>query len=159
MSPVRGKASARKLFGFLDGLEADGDTQLEAACRAHALRKRNPGVTVIISDLLDEGGYAEGLKRLVSARSELYVIQVLAPEERDPNLSGDLKLIDCETGHAVEISVSHALLRQYAENRDRFVDGVRDWCLARNAGHFLVGSDTPLEELTLEILRRGGMLK
>jgi uncharacterized protein (DUF58 family) len=159
LSPVRGKANVQKLFAFLEGIEAGGGTTLDGGARDHLLRTRTRGVTLLLTDALDPEGYEGAIKRLAAARADLHVVQVLAPEELDPRLSGDLKLVDSETGAAVEISVTPALLRRYAKNRDAFVTGLRDFCRARGVGHYLVSSATPLEELTLEVLRHGGLLR
>ncbi|HIJ65282.1 MAG TPA: DUF58 domain-containing protein, partial [Candidatus Hydrogenedentes bacterium] len=88
-----------------------------------------------------------------------YAIQVLAPEELDPELAGDLKLLDCETDTFCEISVSRALLKRYEQNRDGFFDAIRRYCVARGIGHFVVSSAAPIEQLTLDVLRKGAMLK
>ena len=95
----------------------------------------------------------------MQSRSDLYAIHVLAPEEIEPDISGDLKLLDSETKALAEISVSGALLKRYKENRDGFCAAIRQFCLARGIGHFLVSSAAPIEQLTLEVLRKGGMLR
>ena len=159
LAPMRGKASARKLFNFFEAAETAGATDLTAGCKSYTLHNRAKGLTLFISDLFDEAGFEEGLKQLRSVSPDLFVIQVLAPEELDPRLTGDLKLIDSETLASAEISVSHALLKRYAKQRDEFVAGVRDFCHRRGIAHFLVSSDTSVEDLTLHLLRRGGMFQ
>ncbi len=159
MAPIVGKASARKLFRFLGTFTGDGGTHLDEACRMYTVRNRSKGVALIISDFYDEAGFEGPLKRLLVSGSDVYVIHVLAPEELEPELSGDLKLVDSETNAFTEISVSHALLRQYNQNRDAFVERIRSYCLARGSAYFLVSSATPIETLTLDILRKGRMLK
>ena len=159
LAPLRGQASARRLFAFLETLEARGGTQLASACRAHVIRNRAKGVALFISDFFDETGFEEALRQLAASGSEIYAVQVLAPEEIEPELSGDLKLIDSETQAFAEISVSHALIKRYHKNRDAFVERVRQYCVSRGIAHFLVSSATPIEHLTLDILRKGGMLR
>lgn len=51
---------------------------------------------IVISDFMDKGGYADGIRYLLSRQLDLYAIQVLSPEEIDPPLVGDLKLRDVE---------------------------------------------------------------
>lgn len=159
LAPVRGKASAMKLFTFLQGLGAGGGTQLEQQTRSYMLRNRAKGIALLISDFFDESGYEGPIRRLTQSGSDAYAIHVMAPEEIDPSLSGDLKLVDSETKAFAEISVSRALLKKYKENRDGFCDEVRRFCLARGVGHYVVSSDTSVEELTIDVLRRGGLVK
>lgn len=159
LTPVRGKASANKMFAFLQDTRAEGSTNLDEAFRAYALRQRSRGVYVIISDFLDENGYENSLKRLCATRSDVYVVQVLAPEEIEPELTGDLKLIDSESEQATEVSVSRALLKRYYQNRDAFIEQLREFCLGRGMSHHLVSSHTPVENVLLDVLRRGGLLR
>ena len=159
LPPLRGKASAGKLFAFLQQVEAEGPTRLEGACKTHFLRHRAKGVAVMISDFFDPEGFEAGLRRLALSGSDAYAIQVLAPEEYAPEVSGDIKLLDCETGAAVEVTVTPALLKRYQERREEFCDSMREFCLRRGIGYFLTTSDAPVDRLILEIFRRGGMIK
>lgn len=158
LEPCRGRAAVRKFFAFMEGLQARGGTQLDAACRALAARQPKKGVTMIISDFFDESGF-EGPLRQLTQCGEVYAIQVLAPEELDPRLSGDLKLIDAETGGFAEISVTGALLDAYQQRREEFTGAIRQYCNARGMGHFLVSSATPVDSFVLDTLRRGGVLR
>jgi uncharacterized protein (DUF58 family) len=159
LPPIRGKGQAGRLFAFLRSVAPEGPTALDAAGRAHFLRHRGKGVAVLISDFFDPAGFEDGLRRLALSGSRAYALHVLAPEEYEPEVSGDIKLVDCETGAEVEVTVSPALLRRYRRRREEYCESVRKFCAGRGIGYFLVTSDTPVERLTLEILRRGGMLR
>jgi uncharacterized protein (DUF58 family) len=159
MRPCRGRASVAKMFSFIESIEGEGGTNLESACRSYILRNRAKGTAVIISDFFDQDGFEGCLRRLTMSGSDVYAIHVLAPEEIDPQLAGDLKLLDSETNGFVEISASRALLKRYKDNRDGFCEAIRRFCVARGIGHFIVSSDTSIEQLTLDMLRKGGMLR
>ena len=59
------------------------------------LRWPRPGLTVVISDcLVDEAGWTPALAGVRARRQEPVLWQVLAPDEEDPAISGDLKLVD-----------------------------------------------------------------
>lgn len=158
INPCRGKASVRKLFSFIESIEAGGGTRLEGSCRSYLARNRTKGVAVLISDFFDDSGFEGCFRQLNQAGSDLYAIHVLAPEEISPLLTGDLKLIDSETEAFAEISVSRALLKRYTSNRDGFCESVRSYCTARGIGHVTASSDSSIEELTLDLLRKGGMV-
>ncbi len=51
---------------------------------------------LLITDLMDKAGYESALRYLVSQQMDVYVIQVLSVEEIDPDIKGDLKLLDCD---------------------------------------------------------------
>lgn len=159
LPPCRGRASAHKLFSFLESIEPEGGTELEAACRTYVTRNRSRGVALLLTDFFDEAGYEGALRRLMQSGSDLYVVHVLAPDEIDPPISGDLKLVDSETHAFTEISVSRALLKRYKSNLEGFCDAIRRFCLARDIVYIPAATNMPIEQLTLDVLRRGGMLR
>ncbi|MBM3502223.1 MAG: DUF58 domain-containing protein, partial [Armatimonadetes bacterium] len=116
---VRGRRHAGRLFDFLgragsagEGGEARG-TDLTEALREFAIRTPNRGVAVILSDFLDRDGYERAIQTLVSCHFDVNAVQVLTPEEVAPDLAGDLRLVDAETGDRREITVTGALLSAY----------------------------------------------
>ena len=155
----RGRGNARKLFAFLEGIDADGPTRLEESCRSYLVRNRAKGVAVLLSDFLDPAGFEDCLRRLCMSGSDLYVIHVLSRDEVDPRISGDLRLVDSETETFTEISMSRALLRRYQQNLEGFRDALRRECLARDIGYVPAVSDTAFERITLDVLRQQGMVK
>src|SRR5512142_151188 len=111
--PSRGQASLTRLFDFLDGLEAGGETQLNLAMREYSIRPRRAGLVILISDLLTPEGYEAGLRQLLGRGHEATLVHVLSPDELDPPLAGDLQLVDCETSHAQDVSLDGGLRTQY----------------------------------------------
>ena len=59
---------------------------------------------VLITDLMYKTGYESALRMLLSQDMDLYVIHVLSPEEINPEITGDLKLVDSEDAD-VRVSV------------------------------------------------------
>lgn len=159
LEPVRGKANTNRLFTFLEAVRAEGKTALEHSCRSYVLRNRAKGVALLISDLMDPDGYEGCLRRLAQSGSDLYVLHVLSREEVDPPITGDLRLVDCETDAYTEISMSRALLKRYKENLDGYCEATRRACVARNIAYVPAVTDVPFERLTLDVLRKTGMLR
>jgi len=159
MQPCRGKSSSRRLFEFIRAIEAGGAVELEKFVKTYALRNRAKGVAVLISDFFDENGHEESLRRLLMSGSDCYAIHVLAPEEVEPPISGDLRLIDSETNGYTEISMSPALMKKYKENLEGFCGEIKRFCTARGIAYIPARTDTPVETLTMDVLRRGGLLR
>ena len=159
LAPCRGKASAHKLFAFLQSLSSGGGTSLEASCKSYVNRNRARGVALLFSDFFDEAGFDACLRRLQGSGSDCYAVHVLSPDEIDPPITGDLKLLDSETNAYTEISASRTLLDRYKKNLEGFCESIRKTCLARGMAYVPASTGVSVEQLTLDVLRRGGMLR
>jgi hypothetical protein len=84
---------------------------------------------------------------------------LLAPEEVEPELSGDLKLLDAETGAEVEITADYEMLARYKEGLADWQKEIRLFCGARGMHYAPVTTSLPFEELLFAWLRRQGVLK
>ena len=87
-----------RLLKFLQDQPTAGSTNLDAALRRYTLGPRRPGLLFLLSDLFSPAGYRDGLGLLQGRGYEVVVLHVLSPDEIDPPLAGDLRLIDAETG-------------------------------------------------------------
>ncbi len=169
--PHRGKRQALALFDFLqsltqkNGLAAGSAAALfdpAAALRAYAGARSaaasKPGSLVLLSDLMHDG-WVEGLRALVSRGFEVSVIHILAPEEVNPDLNGDFKLIDSEDASAVEITADYDLLARYKQNLAAWQEDLRRFCSARGVLYVPITTAMPLEELLFAWLERQGVLR
>jgi len=134
-------------------------TDFDSICRQLASMRIGKGIMIILSDFLFKEGYDSGLRRLIGRNYDLYVMQVLAPEELKPQLAGDLKLIDIEDADDAEISVSSALLKFYQRNVTAYCNELKDFCVRRGATYMLVKSSDAIEMLVLNYLQRIGLLR
>jgi uncharacterized protein (DUF58 family) len=153
VGPLRGRGCAPRFLGWLGGLPTGGGTDFVGALKALALRAAKPGVAVVISDFLAPD-YQAGLKALMQRRFDVTAIQVLAPEEMTPDLAGDLRLVDCETGETREISVTRSLLRGYQGRLAAFQDEFRRFCLRYRLNALDLTAADSFEDLALRALWR-----
>src|SRR5712691_4642607 len=98
MPALRGRRSLWRMLDFLQKIEPAGPSDLRQALRTFSLKSSGRGIVVLLSDLMDKGGYEEALRYLVARQMDIYVIQVLCQEEIEPEIVGDLKLTDVEDG-------------------------------------------------------------
>jgi uncharacterized protein (DUF58 family) len=157
--PLRGRASVPRLVDFLAGVAATESAGLADGVRRFCLDSHGKGVVVLVSDLLDKQGYEQALRYLVAHRVDAYVLHVLSPEELDPAVVGDLRLIDCEDGDAAEVTVTAPLLARYRRTVEAFTAGAQEFCGKRGVTYLLARSDDPVEELVTRALRKRGLLR
>ncbi len=159
MVGIRGRRLIHQVLGFLGDLGADGIGNMTGACKQFAIRHPQRGVCVLLSDFMDKTGYEAGLRYLIGRKYDLYVIQLLSPEEIDPTLTGDLRLRDVEDGDMAEITVSRALLNRYKQTLSAYCGGVRDFCTRRGGVYMFTSTAVPFDQLVLTYLRQRGLLK
>ena len=160
MGLSRGKSQFHKVLEFLRrSPEAEGATALLPSLRTFAARMKRRGLVFVISDFFDPAGYEEGLGILRYNNFDLHLIQVLEPSEINPTQTGDLRLIEAESGAAYEVTANEALLRQYRAEVARFLTGLNTFCTERGIGYAQALTDIPFEDLVLRVLRDSRIVK
>jgi uncharacterized protein (DUF58 family) len=159
MPAVRGRRSLWRLLDFLQKVEPAGPSDLRQAMRTFSLKSSGKGIVVLLSDLMDKGGFEEALRYLVARQMDIYVIQILSQEEIEPDVVGDLKLTDVEDGDVAEITVSGPLLRRYKQNLAAFRASIHEFCSRRGVTYLFTSNQVPFDRLVLTYLRQRGLVR
>ena len=156
---LRGRNYLPQMAEFLLDKPSEGPSNFDKACKQVVNMRSGRGIMVVLSDFMFKEGYETGLRRLISRQYDLYAIQVLSPQEIEPEFKGDLKLVDLEDGDVAEVTVSAALLKFYKRNLTGYCNGLKDFCTGRGARYMLANTADPVEGIVLNALRRGGLVK
>ncbi|HET9456021.1 MAG TPA: hypothetical protein VFO78_01670, partial [Candidatus Limnocylindrales bacterium] len=157
-TPLRGSGRVFRLLSNLSAIQpASGPTDLVAAARHAAAQLHGRGVVVLMSDLLDPAA-DRVIRELAATRSELIVLHVLSPDELDPPLEGDLRLVDSESGEGVDVTADLATLDAYRTRLAEWKQGLADLAARRRASYVDLASDVPLNDLIFAELRRRRVL-
>jgi uncharacterized protein (DUF58 family) len=153
--PRRGRASMRELLAVLERVAAGGGTRVEQAIDGLLRVHRGRGVLLVVSDFLTTGALQQPLD-LAFGRGLLPVgVQVLAAAECDPDLGGDVRLVDAEDGSTLDVANGAELLdlyRQHLAAQARELDRL----FQRHGGRFLrVRADDELPALLARLVREG----
>jgi len=159
MVGVRGRRLVAQVLDFLKQIEYAGRSNFTTVARRFALRHKGKGVVVVLGDFLDKAGYADGLRYLIGRDFDLYVVQVLSPQEIDPQLAGDLRLVDVEDGQTAEVTISRPLLEKYRATLTAYCRGLKDYCTRRGATYLFTSTRVPFDALVLSYLRQRGLLR
>ncbi len=157
--PFRGQQNSLRLLNFLENGTAVGITNLDISLKNYVLRGRRPGLLFLITDLLSPDGYKEGLNALQMRGYEVGLIHLLSPDEVEPPVTGDLKLIDIETGADAEITLDPTTLNLYRDRLQSWQTEIATYCGSRNIHYIPVITDAPWEKLVMQTLRGKGVLK
>ncbi len=151
---LRGSGRVFRLLANLSGIQPDqGATDLVASARHAAAMLPGRGVIVLISDLLDPGA-DRVIRELAATGSELIVLHALSPDELDPPLEGDLKLVDSESREGIDVTVDLATLDDYKARLAAWQESLADVAAKRRASYVPLSTDTPLADLVFAELRR-----
>jgi len=155
---MRGSGRVFRLLADLSAIApADGPTDLVAAARHAGAQLHGRGVVVLISDLLDPAA-DRIIRELAATGSELIVLHVLSPDELDPPMEGDLRLVDVETGDGIDVTVDLATLDAYRARLTAWKAGFADLAARRRASYVDLASDANLADLMFAELRRRRVL-
>src|SRR5262245_32316351 len=156
---ARGRRSLWRVLDFLQKIEPAGSSDLRKALRTFSLKSSGKGVVVLLGDLMDKGGYEDALRYLLARRMDIYVLHILAQEEIEPELIGDLKLIDAEDADEAEITVNAPLIKRYKDNLAAYRSGLHEFCTRRGINYLFTSNQVPFDRLVFTYLRQRGLLK
>ena len=156
---LRGRASLWKMLSYLDSVESGHNVSLYEGVKDFSVRNTGTGIAVLLTDMMDKEGYESALRMLIGRRMDVFVMHVLSPEEIDPPLRGDRKLIDIEDGDAAEITINNYVLQRYKETVQSFIGSIKTFCSKRSIVYIPVRTDTPVEDIVTRYLRKRGVVR
>jgi uncharacterized protein (DUF58 family) len=157
--PARGRGYGLAMLNYVGGLKATGLTDINTALKNYANRGGRPGLCFVVSDFFSPTGFLDGVNTLLGKGYEVGLIHILSPDEIDPPLGGDLRLVDVETGKTQEVTVDGGLRELYMKRFDEWRESIRADCLRRGVHYITVDTHTPWEKVILYNLRRLGAVK
>lgn len=153
-----GKKAFARMADWLEHRTFEGKADMAEAVRR--LPARGPGVTVLISDFLQEeltdrdgNAVSQMLRFLNYRRQKAVLLQVMAQEELHVELTGTRNLIDMEEKSVLRLTLDASGIRAYENALREFTDRLRRECAAAGAVYALCGTGTDFYELIFQDLR------
>jgi uncharacterized protein (DUF58 family) len=144
MRPRSGKRQLMTVANFLADLEPGGQTDFARSMKTFSTIRLRQGLVVIVSDFFDPSGLDSALAALKRLRHRVLLVQLVRGVDRDPEIRGDVRVVDCETSTAEDVTVSAAVLAKYRAAYDAFQDRLTKFALARSAGLLRLDADKPV---------------
>jgi hypothetical protein len=170
-----------ELMKHIDPLKADGRTNFDRILAEIDKQTASKGIIIFISDLMPQsnlppekegapdvvGGLPivprsiaeRGFIRFINRGFEVNLLNILSPEETDIPLNGWIKFRDSETNEIKPVFVSRAIKDSYSQELNKFTEEWSSFCLQHNIRYFYIKTDTPLETIVLDFLRKGGLVR
>lgn len=167
-----GKKVLPRMIDWLGQCSFEGKNDIGEAVRL--MQAKGPGVTIIISDFLQEAFLAgehegDGRNRKPSAQEQNAVekllrfldyrrqravfLHVLAGEELDVDLTGTRNLIDMEEGSTLRLTLDTASIRVYERALQSFIAHLRRECARTGAFYAVCSTETDFHHLIFQNLR------
>jgi uncharacterized protein (DUF58 family) len=153
-------SSQHHFFMMLPELEkivCSGETLLNSALKKIAAARQRRGIIFLISDFYSSDGF-EAIKLLASSGNELHCFHVLTAEEWDPQVRGELRMIDSENFAQAEVSISPQVIKKYRNRLNGFTEGIRKMAHQCGSSYHQLNTSTPLKEFLLQGLRQKGIV-
>jgi len=96
------------------------------------------------------------MNMLYSAGLEVWGLQVLSHSEINPEVQGDLRLVDCETGDTLDITNASELISVYNDQREWLQQQLDTMCRRRNGRFTAINTTDTLSEILFDTLCRKG---
>ena len=131
---------------YLRELRPGGKTNYFETARQYLSTYPQRGLTIVISDFLDDADCTHPLQYMADFGHELLLIQLWGEEDRCPAANGDVELIDAESGEHVRIALDDEALEAYTKAFDGHADDIRKLAM-RNGGRYAgLSTHMPIEE-------------
>lgn len=161
-----GKRALPRLVEWLSRCTFDGTTDISAAVRQ--LPAKGTGITVIISDFLQEEFVQDDAEATASAvtkllrflayrRQKSVLLHTLAGEELSVNMTGNLigtkNFIDMEDESTLRLTVDAASIRVYEKALGEFLGQLERTCAKNGAFYAVCSTEQDIYQLIFEDLR------
>lgn len=157
--PVRGRNFQVPLYQFLQRLQPQASLDFNQFLNDYAKHEPQPGLLFILSDLFHRDAYREGLRALIGRGYEVAVLHVLAPDELDPPLLGDLRLVDSENFLPQDVSLDQDMRQLYLQRVQQWQTDLSKQFRQQGIHYILARTDVGFERVILNDLRRLGLVR
>jgi len=156
---VTGRHRIVELARRLADLKPGGQFDFATSLATELLSIRRAGKVFIVSDfLMLLNSVTRGLGMFTAASMDLTAVQILGGRELNgQGLSGDVEVIDSESGERLRVSIGERERRQYRETMDRLTREIKSFCLKRGLHYSLYTTDQDFQQFFVRATRELGL--
>jgi uncharacterized protein (DUF58 family) len=160
LPPLRGQGNIEKVIQAVTKLKFDGLTDMKRCFEEFRPSKQRFGIIFIISDFFGQeiGSATEAVAHISAWPGENHFLQIVHPEERQPELEGELELTEVESGERRRFWLTRRDVQRYVETFDAFSENLSRECASHRIDFMQVSSQEVFEERFLDLLVRGSAL-
>lgn len=158
---MSGKHQLLRLATLLGECEQQQQTSLADVLQEFAGLPLRQGLVVVVSDFFDNQGIEPVIDALGLVRHRMLLVQLTQPWDSDPTLfpelSGDVRLQDCETAQFAELQVTPAVIAQYQAAYQAFNQQLSTMAQGRGAGLLRLNASEAVLPQLATLFGQGGL--
>lgn len=160
-SPFVATGGKKAIFGLSDWLDkCKFENSVDIMQAVKTLPAKGPGVTIIISDFLQESfldtkqeSARQILRFLKYRRQKPVFLQVLAGEEVNVSMTGTKNLIDMEDKSSLRLTLEASSIRVYEKALQEFMERLQKECVMNGAVYAMCNTNRDLYQMIFQDLR------
>lgn len=146
-----GKEAFYSAANMLSDIDFEGDTDLDASIKKCINPGYNDGLSVIISDFFTDSDWKSAVDYLVHLKRRVLVVQVLSPDELNPEYGGRLQLIDSESESEddyrnARMDIGRNAVKAYRKTLELYEKDMTSFCCSRNVDFLSISSADSIEK-------------
>jgi len=129
------------IINFIDNINPQNNTMLNYCISNIKNKNIGSGFSVIISDFFSDDGYEEAILHLIKYYQQITLVHLLSNEEINPNLHGNISLLDAENNEKQNIFIDENIIKQYKILLDDFKKELIIFCKKRGIMYKFISTD------------------
>jgi len=142
---------------FLDNVQFEGTTNMDKAIKLKRFGGR--GLTLILSDFFTQGSMEDLLKYLMFYKQDIVLVHILSPQELNPELQGQIRLKDSETGEMVDVDITSSFYDKYQQTLSNFKSSLKEMAKKYGGAYVAISSNDSLEKILFEDMITSQIIK
>ncbi|MCE9546479.1 MAG: DUF58 domain-containing protein [Planctomycetia bacterium] len=148
-----GRPQAGTWFDAVEATAVSAEFNLNESTNLLAKTAKPGDLVIVLSDLLMPDGFQEPLGTLRKRGCDLFVVQVLAPQDVEPDWLGGVQLHDVQTAGTLAADLDDEDLKHYREVAAEFCRDMRRYCDRAGLGMVQFRSDMALDTCVAQLIR------
>jgi hypothetical protein len=154
-----GVARSQPMFDWIGARKVADAGTLGPALRTASRHLAGRGLLMILSDWWAEDIESE-LGILAATGQEIWGLHIATRNELEPEVlgDGDVRFVDAESGHEVELALDRGTLERYGRSFEAWREQLQSEFTRMNGRYLLVPTDQPIDQIVLDDSRRLGLI-
>lgn len=154
--PASGRIKIPEMLRFIEDIKPGGDAPVNEGIESLLKFHQGRGAIIVLSDFLAHADLSRSMNLLYSTGLEMMGLQILSPTELEPDVTGDVRFVDCEDHKFLDVSSAASLMDLYHEYLEAYTNQLETDCRKRGGKFLTANSSDKLDDVLFNQLRRKG---